>query len=263
MSEQQEERIYRLFDLGETPELADLNPNVKISPDNVGQRITVPINEKTQQIPSHHWTKNGKRPAETCDLYKGRLGSVLVSVPANLTLGQVRPDLWYYDYNERLFYPDPYSVHEEQDVTPKVDATIQDGRLEKVREIVLMDEQILSVRSAIVDAIQRGTTTAHFLINHPYRSSHVRNGGLIVFRDKVEEERMVAAIINDVRLHKTIDEVLVRHDCGALGKATERDVRKEWSERMRTEKQAFDLHGLKSFKFKLFPKEIPITAPQK
>lgn len=262
MPEQQEERFYRLFALDETPELADLNPNVKMSPDNAGQRITVPVNG-AQQTPGHHWSRNRERHVETCDLYEGRLGSVLVSVPANLTLKQVRPDLWYYGNHEELFHPDPYPVREEQDVAPKADAKIQDGRLENVREIVLMDQEILSVRSAIVDAVRRGTTTAHLLINHPYRRPHTTNGSLIVFRDRVEEERMVAVIIENVRLHKTIDEVLAQHDSKALGKATERDFRKEWSERMQTEKQAFDLHGLKSFNFRLFPEEIPITAPRK
>lgn len=261
MPEQQEERFYRLFELDETPGLADLNPDVKMSPDNVGQRITVPVN-KTQQTPGHHWSRNREGCVETCDLYEGRLGAVLVSVPADLTLKQVRPDLWYYGNHEKLFYPDPYSV-DRRDVAPKADAKIHDGRLENARGIVLMDQEILSVRSATVDAIQRGTTTAHLLINHPYRKHHTTNGSLIVFRDKVEEERMVATIIENVRLHKTIDEVLAQHDCKALGKATERDFRKEWSERIQTEKQAFDLHGLRSFNFRLFPKEIPITAPRK
>jgi hypothetical protein len=255
---QQEERAYRLFTLGETPELADLNPDIEISPDNVGQRIEVPIDRRTQQIPNHHWTKESETPAKICDMYGGRLGSVLVSVPTNLTINQVKPDFGCYSDNETIFCQDSY-YGEPQDVAPKITATIQDGRLEKVREIALMDQTILRVRSAIVDAIQRGATTAHVLIDHPYRKHHTKDGELIVFRDKVDRERMIAVIIGDVRLHKTIDEVLEQHTPGELGKVTEEAVRREWAQRAQTEKQALDFHGLKSFKFRPFPSGIPVT----
>ncbi len=258
--QEQEERAYRLFTLDETPELADLNPDVEISPDNVGKRIIVPVKEKGQQIPNHHWRIAKEEHDKTCDLYEGRLGSVLVSVP-NQPLKQVRPDLSYFGDTSPLFYPCPYYVNES--VVPSVDATIQDGRLEKVREIILMDKQILAVRSAIVDAIQEGTKTAHFLINHPYRKYHTEEGDLIAFKDQIAEDRMVAVIINDVRLHKTIDEVLSARTPRELGTATERTLRQEWDERMRTEQQASDFHGLKSFKLRQFPRGIPVTASKK
>lgn len=256
---EQEERAYRLFTLDETLDLADSNPDVEISPANVGQRITVPISRK-QQLPNHHWRKDKERHDATCALYQGRLGSVMVSVP-NLPLKQVRPDLSWTQDERMLFYQNPYYVDETLDSA--ADATIQDGRLERVEEVALQDQAILDTRSAIMDAIEKGDKSAHFLIDHPYRRYHTTGGSLIAFRDKVEVERMIAVVINDVRLHNTIGEVLACRGHNELGSATEEAIRQEWRERMRTESQAFEFHGLKSFKFRKFPTGIPVRACKK
>lgn len=257
MPEKQQERVYRLFPLSETLDLADLNPGIQISPNNVGQKITIPVREK-QQTPNNRWTTDPKRPNSLCNLFEGRMGSVIVSIPAGLTVKQARPDLWYHGRGEKLFYPDQY--YEKKDyVVPRTDATIPDGRLERVQEITLMDQHIHDIRSAAIDAIRRRTKTAHLVINHPWREHFITDGHLTIFRDKVEEQ-MIAAIINDVREHKTLDEVLEDRTCTELGSPTERALRQEWAEQIRKVQQAFELHGLKSFKFRLFPPEIPIKS---
>jgi len=175
-----ERRAYRLVPHNELTRFAELNPDLRISRDEEGSAILVPIHKDHYERNFHVWTEDRERAVVGTDEeghFGGQPGCVVVSVPLDLKVKDIAPEgssgaRHFGEYG--VFYPDrdqreigsTRKGHLARTVPEYCTGEVQ-GLLEKVGRISLAGQQLVHVwtRRSIIEAIDYEDRTAHLVTN--------------------------------------------------------------------------------------------------
>lgn len=286
-----EPRAYRCVPHNELANLANLNPNLRISRDEEGSSITVPISRDLYERVFHVWTEDRERAGLGADeegSFGGQPGCVVVSLPLDLEIKDVAtegsPGAGHFG-KYKVFHPDmdqremglTRKGHLARAVPEYCEGTVE-GRLEKVGRISLKPDQLVHIwtRRSVIEAIDYGERTAHLVTNTQtaqklfYRDriyDYSRTEGTQLLGFTHPDHSTVPAILKSVRTltFTTIDAILrnlTEDEFRELG-IDEREFIDQMHQYLkdRDMQRVAREHGLTYFAFDTLPRGIEAETP--